>query len=84
MPGTKFNCTSCGACCRKIGLIPGFPTKPKPGTTECEHLTKDNRCAIYETRPALCRVDMMRPRGLPIATWYAQNEAACRQLQESE
>ena len=84
MPAIKFRCTNCGACCRRIGLLPGFPTKTKPGTTECEHLTRDNLCAIYETRPSLCRVDLMRPRGVPIATWHAQNEEACRQLQESE
>ncbi len=39
-----FNCLRCGCCCRNAG---------------CKYLTKDNLCAIYETRPILCRVDRM-------------------------
>lgn len=28
----------------------------------CIHLTQDNKCSIYETRPEICRVDKMYER----------------------
>ena len=44
----------CGACCKLAGIVYGFETKP--GTTECIHLTEDNKCGIYDTRPEVCRI----------------------------
>lgn len=48
-----FNCTKCGACCRRAFLMPGFPFPVNPDGA-CSKLV-DNQCSIYETRPAICR-----------------------------
>lgn len=66
---TKFPCSGCGACCRKINVAVANSKMlsnmlevelPFPyGWDEkgvCEML-EDNRCKVYETRPLLCRVD---------------------------
>ena len=37
-----YECEGCGACCR---------------VRNCIHLTEDNRCAIWEDRPDICRSD---------------------------
>ncbi len=37
-------------------LLPGFP-EPVDKEGICTHLTKDNKCAIYDTRPDICDVD---------------------------
>jgi len=44
-------CTECGACC----VAPDIATLGKPAGVRCEHLQEDNRCAIYEDRPSVCR-----------------------------
>ena len=52
----KWKCIQCGACCRaKVAiqlLLPGFWDESKQS---CKNLTEDNRCAIYENRPEVCR-----------------------------
>jgi Fe-S-cluster containining protein len=37
-----YECENCGACCR---------------VRNCIHITEDNKCAIFETRPDVCRSD---------------------------
>lgn len=47
----------CGACCIALSIsspIPGMPSG-KPAGVRCVNLTVDNRCAIYDARPAVCR-----------------------------
>lgn len=67
-----FPCTACGACCRRakqiISKLDGiddpesiffFPyTYDESG--KCENLTDDNKCRIYENRPAVCNTEKMR------------------------
>jgi Fe-S-cluster containining protein len=36
----KFECEQCGSCCRAVGCI----------------YLDGNKCSIYDSRPALCRV----------------------------
>jgi hypothetical protein len=46
----------CGACCIAASIsspIPGLP-EGKPAGRACIHLLTDFRCAIYESRPAVC------------------------------
>jgi Fe-S-cluster containining protein len=48
----------CGACCIALSItspIPGMPDG-KPAGVRCIHLTKDNRCKIYnrKDRPVVC------------------------------
>lgn len=52
----KFQCSKCGACCRRAGLL-GFMPQREDGA--CIHLAEDNSCKIYETRPDICRVEKM-------------------------
>ena len=58
-------CTSCGCCCRRVGLNleflkkKGFPYNVKKGTTQCEMLTEDNKCSVYRERPSVCNVNSM-------------------------
>lgn len=72
-------CTSCGACCRRVRNIrPDWPTRPDGA---CVHLNPDNSCAIYETRPKICRVDASRPSTVTEAEWNALNAKACNEMQ---
>lgn len=63
-----FSCQMCGACCRNVSrwklhvselksrfpeLEISFPFNEVAGC--CEHLLSDNKCAIYEDRPNICR-----------------------------
>ena len=67
-----YPCTRCGACCRRVDLIPGFPEPARPDGS-CSRLLPDNSCAIYETRPAICR---LAPEDEPAA--YAACETLIR------
>lgn len=55
---TDFPCTSCGGCCRRAGHIPEFPREWVLDDKSCALLTADNRCAIYDERPDICRIDV--------------------------
>jgi Fe-S-cluster containining protein len=44
-------CTACGACC----VAPDIAALDKPLGLRCPHLQDDNRCAVYERRPQICR-----------------------------
>lgn len=86
-----FPCTSCGACCRRVGqlapalrLLVGFPYQATPDGA-CEHLDADARCRIYATRPQVCRTDGMHTvLGLDRATYYAQTAAVCNDWQVAD
>jgi len=49
----KFQCSKCGACCKRAGKL-GLMPQREDGA--CIHLDHDNTCKIYETRPDFCRV----------------------------
>jgi uncharacterized protein len=50
----NFPCTSCGACCRHLPAASPLNV----GDGICRHLDPhDQRCAVYEQRPLICRVD---------------------------
>jgi hypothetical protein len=42
-----IDCTGCHAPCCKI--------------IDCEKLTEDNRCSVYEDRPEICNTEKLRP-----------------------
>ncbi len=48
----------------------------------CIHLTDNNMCDIYETRPVACQVRAMRPVRLDEAMWFALNLVACDELHQ--
>ena len=58
-----------------------FPDWPIRSDGACVHLTVDNKCGIYATRPAVCRIDDSRPAGVSLADWHAQNADGCETLQ---
>lgn len=46
-----MECTRCGACC----VAPDIAALDKPLGMRCPHLRDDNLCAVYESRPDVCR-----------------------------
>lgn len=58
----NFNCSGCGACCRRIGLIHrelkllNFPYNVNEKGW-CEMLGEDNKCKVYNNRPEICSVE---------------------------
>ena len=44
-------CTKCGACC----IAPDIAALDKPLGLRCPHLTLENLCGVYESRPQICR-----------------------------
>lgn len=75
----SFDCTKCGACCRSIGTHPAGRDLDR-GDGVCRHLTPANLCAIYEARPVMCRVDLLKPPALTDAYWHEANHEACNRL----
>ena len=77
-----FPCTGCGLCCRAI--VKRFPDWPRRADGEaCVHLRHDNTCAIYQTRPLICRVDaMLRLSNRETKEFYQANADICNRLQE--
>lgn len=75
---TGYPCTACGACCR---LVPrAFPDWPARADGACAHLAPDNTCAIYATRPPICRVGAVF---LPLSTvaQHTENARLCNEWQ---
>ena len=60
----KFNCSGCGACCKRVGKAISylkelnFPYKAKKDGS-CEMLDEDNKCKVYDNRPEVCSIDRM-------------------------
>ena len=80
-----FPCERCGCCCRQVGrTIWGKEMADENGI--CQHLDQaHNLCTIYETRPDICRVDLMYDRlyrdKMSQEAFYALNKKECRKLQ---
>lgn len=69
----KFKCDACGLCCKAIN---------------CEHLTEDNKCAIYETRPMICNVEktyeLVFKDVMTKQEFFKINEQACIDIKNGE
>ena len=78
----EFKCSACGACCVLAGRLGLMPADPISGA--CIHLDpQTQRCLIYETRPAICRVDVMyasRYNEMSKTEYYKQSTLVCHQL----
>lgn len=79
-----FVCTKCGLCCRNIDRIPelaDFHT----GDGVCIHLSDDNLCNIYLSRPDICNVEKMFQLHyktlMTKAEYEKMNMEGCRVLQ---
>ncbi len=56
---------------------------PDRGDGACGHLSKDNKCKIYDKRPDICRVDKIYEiRNLNISKkkYYIENTKMCHEL----
>jgi hypothetical protein len=85
-----FGCTSCGACCRRLGLIineikkTGFPYNVNE-KGHCEKLNENNKCTVYENRPDICRID--KKYGISEMTqkeYYLANAKLCNKWMEED
>lgn len=84
MMDKPFPCTECGLCCRHIGGVEELAPLDR-GDGVCVHLIND-RCAIYEDRPDICRVDVMYKKGYDrsytLEEFYTLNLDVCKKLQQ--
>ena len=77
-----FKCTKCGACCKRAGMM-GLMPQREDGA--CVHLTQENECAIYESRPDFCNVDkgftLLKKKNpeLTVREYYRMNNELCNQ-----
>jgi len=67
-----FPCEKCGSCCAFIG---------------CKHLTDDNLCDIYETRPDTCKIGYSkdhsaRTKEMTTEEYYELNKDFCKIFQK--
>ena len=56
MPGQGFECSKCGSCCKRVGLV---IEEFNRGDGVCKELTQDNLCAIYKDRPLICNIGIL-------------------------
>jgi len=81
-----FPCTSCGLCCQNISTVNELKEFDL-GNGVCKFFNQSsNACQIYETRPAICRVDMMYELKYKDFfsgrhDFYIENAKVCNQLQ---
>ena len=80
----KFLCSGCGACCILAGRLGLMPANEETGA--CIHLTKGQQCAIYDTRPDVCRVDVMaqdaaqRNKAIDRIEYYKRATVICNEM----
>lgn len=80
----QFPCTQCGLCCQNVGQIEALQSFDR-GDGTCKYL-EGKMCSIYETRPDVCRVDLMFERYFSEfydrEVYDQKNLEVCKQLQE--
>lgn len=79
MDKLKFQCSKCGACCKRAGWLGLMPTREDGA---CLYLNEDNSCSIYETRPEVCRVESMweiRKSELTKKEYFKRNNHFCNE-----
>ena len=87
----KNICTGCGACCRMVSKVEGFPEEYVGEGGVCKNLDTDtNKCKIYETRPDICNVDKMyylhtrnkKAKTMSKEKYFQMQKEACGLLQK--
>ena len=83
----KFPCTSCGACCRRLNIVPKEILRKNglkaDSTGRCQHLLKDNKCRIYKNRPQMCVVDHRKTNTNP-DVYYKTVADTCNQWMDED
>jgi uncharacterized protein len=79
-----FKCSpNCWApCCRNLQVFPEM-SEFHSGDGLCKHLKSDNSCSIYESRPDLCRMEVIWKRDHSEMEWDLYlflTDQACEQL----
>lgn len=81
---STFNCDCCGVCCKNIRHSIFYTEEFDRGDGVCKHLTAENLCAIYATRPLFCNIDAYYDKYLSHKmsreAFHKLNYAACRRL----
>ncbi|KKK59101.1 hypothetical protein LCGC14_3037780 [marine sediment metagenome] len=73
--GKVYECEGCGACCSI--------SNPFTGLGRCPELTEDNKCAMFDSRPDICRSDKVaRSLGLTDEEYCEKAEAVREVLRE--
>lgn len=95
---SKFPCSSCGACCRRIktavhnlgiGNVKRddeyyFPYQWDE-SGRCEMLTEDNKCAVYDNRPIICNIDKFcEEAGMSKKNFYEGNIDFCNKMMDED
>ena len=81
---SDFPCTSCGACCMRIGSFKDGEDFALP-SGRCKHLTNDNKCGIYDTRPEMCRIkNRAEKSAVSVNNYYRYFASVCNHLQKQQ
>lgn len=83
-----WQCNCCGKCCQHVDKVPALQSLALEDG-RCKYLDKDNRCSIYEHRPAVCNVrwiyeHFFKPMGVSEEDYYAKTQEACEKLSGSD
>ena len=89
----KFACSSCGACCKRIGAVKekfkelNFPYQVNEEGV-CEMLGEDNKCKVYESRPDVCRTDKVYENffeeQMTKLEYYKENAKGCNEFMQED
>lgn len=85
----EFNCSSCGACCKRIGALKdkfkelNFPYDVNEKGW-CTMLDENNKCKVYNNRPDICSMEKMfysvfQKSGMTKKQTYLENTKMCNQ-----
>lgn len=83
-----WQCNCCGKCCQHVDKVPALQSLALEDG-RCKYLDKDNRCSIYDQRPAVCNVrwiyeHFFKPMGVSEEDYYAKTQEACEKLSSSD
>ena len=78
----SFACSKCGLCCKNPVIAQTCPELDR-GDGICIYLMDDNTCAIYDSRPDYCRLDVLYENSYAdkmtkdeFYKWYSKNVCA--------
>ena len=81
-----YPCKQCGNCCRHVDLIENMNFLNR-GDGVCKHLTSENLCEIYSSRPSICNGEYVYKKFFPNMTveeFHKIVSKLCQKLREAE
>lgn len=80
----SWKCDCCGQCCRHVDKVPALHELANDDGV-CKYLDAENKCSIYDHRPAVCNVrwiyeHFFKPMGVSEDEYYAKTQEACNKL----